>query len=894
MKRLNIYFILFLAFAINADAQTRVKLDDIVKEHESKKAENNTSSQTNLKESMEKGDYHFQRWLWNARQHTDQQGYLVPEINAYREWKRYDIATSKARAKATAADQSDWKPIGPYQSAGLWLDWQKAGVGRINTMTFHPTDTFTYIVGTAGGGAWITKNDGYSWEMLTQNMMSSAVSDIDYNPKNPNTIYICTGDKDGKHYNSIGLIRSYDAGVTWDTTAVTADVSNGEFLSSLLINPLDTNSMTLASLKDFYKSYDGGVSWVKTTPLLLTGVRLDYVYELIYHPTDSSVIYSSCMLIDERNPSMPVFYTVILRSINGGASWGILPLTQHVLVPNAAPARASIAVTKSSPNLVKVIVSDFYRGLEGIYSSNNAGATFSKIAGHNNYTTNILSSDVDGIGKGGQGNYDLCIAIDPRDVKHIVVGGINSWESADSGRTWTLLTQAADSKPGFPLVHADHHYVGFHPLNDDLLFDCNDGGIYVYKPNPVLGGYPVWLDITRGMDITQYYRTAVSGNTAYVLGGAQDNGSTMIDRNTNISVEVGPGDGMECQIDPTDPNIIYVSSQNGNIFRWDLKKGINFNNLNWISLNNPSAGKGAWTTPFFIDPADHNRLYAGYGAIYTSPDQGKTWTAVSSNFGQLINRLGMSKASASTIYATEVSGKNIHYTYDAGSIWSTITHPYNETMISDILIDHKNSKQFWVTFPGYGANKTKVAMYKDGIWKTMNENLPDLPVYCIAQDTGNGTLYIGTYTGVYYRTTDMTQWEMYSAKHPLVNVYDIGINYKTSELVSATWGRGMWASPKYEKTLGIPKGIPYAMNTMSVFPNPSNGQFTVLDKADYFGNQKVQVRLIDVTGKTVLLQSGQFSTYTLNMQVAEVSTGAYMLEIVSENGKVAKERVVIR
>lgn len=889
MKRLNIYFILFLAFAVNADAQTRVKLDEIVKEHESKKAENNTSSKTNLKESMEKGDYHFQRWLWNARQHTDQQGYLVPEINAYREWKRYDVATSKARAKATAADQSDWKPIGPYQSAGLWLDWQKGGVGRINTMAFHPTDTFTYIVGSAGGGAWITKNDGYSWEIFTQNMMSPAVSDIDYNPKNPNTIYICTGDRDGSHYSSIGLIRSYDGGTTWDTTNISMAVGDWGSTNSLLINPIDTNSMILSLGNGIIKTFDAGKTWQNVTPNFGPNYELTNFYELVYHPTDTNIIFTACTILEKPTNNR---YVVLFRSGNGGVTW--LNKGAISLFAVEAPGRAAFAVTKSNPNLVKIIVSDNYGGLEGIYSSNNAGVSFAKIAGHNNFTTNILNGSVDGKGIGGQGTYDLCIAIDPKDVKHIVVGGVNSWESVDSGRTWTLLTQWAEDVTGTPLVHADHHFIGFHPLQDSLLFDCNDGGIYVFRPKPIIGGNPIWFDITRGINMTQYYRNAVSGNTDYVLGGAQDNGSTMINRNTNTSIAVGPGDGMECHIDPIDPDIVYVASQYGSIFKWDLKKGLSWNNLNWISTKNPTAGKGAWTTPFLIDPTNHNKLYAGYQAIYTSPNQGETWTAVSSTFSQLISRLSMSKASASTIYATEISGNNIHYTHDAGGVWSTISHPYNETMISDILVDYKNSKQFWITFPGYGANKTKVAMYKDGIWKTMNENLPDLPVYCIAQDTGNGTLYIGTYTGVYYRTTDMTQWEMYSTKHPLVKVFDIGINYKTSELVSATWGRGMWASPKYEKALGIPKGIPYAMNTMSVFPNPSNGQFTILDKADYFGNQKVQVRLIDVTGKTVLLQSGQFSTYTLNMQLAELSAGAYMLEIVAENGKVAKERVVIR
>jgi len=875
-----------------ADAQTRIKLEELVKEHDLKKTESNASSHTNLKESAEKGDYHFQRWLWRARQHTDQQGYLVPEKEAYREWKRYDVATSKARAKATAADQSDWKAIGPYSGDGIFVGFSKVGVGRINTMAFHPTDTSTYIVGSAGGGAWITKNFGSTWEILTENVMSAAVSDIDYNPKNPNTIYICTGDREYEPYvwlayNSVGLIKSHDAGKTWDTTNISMAVGDMGRTNSLLINPIDTNSMILSVGNGIIKTFDAGKTWQNVTPNFGPNYELTDFYELVYHPTDTNIIFTACTILEKPTNNR---YVVLFRSGNGGVTWlnkGVISLFAE-----EDPGRAAFAVTKSDPNLVKIIVSDNYGGLEGIYSSNNAGVSFTKIAGHNNFTNNILHDNTDGIGMGGQGTYDLCIAIDPRDVKHIVVGGVNSWESVDSGRTWRLMTQWAQFKNAVPLVHADHHYMGYHPMVDSILFDCNDGGIYAFQP--FISTLPTWVNLTAGMNITQYYRNAVSGNTSIVLGGAQDNGSSLLERTSNVNYSINNGDGMECQIDPVDPDIIYASSQNGNIVKWDLKKPISVGNYNQISAKNPTAGKGAWTTPFLIDPTNHNRLYAGYKAIYTSPDQGETWTAVSSTFSQLINRLSMSKASASTIYATEVSGKNIHYTHDTGGVWSTISHPYNETMISDILVDHKNSKQFWITFPGYGTNKTKVAMYKDGAWTTMNENLPDLPVYCIAQDTSNGTLYIGTYTGVYYRTTDMTQWEMYSTKHPLVNVFDIGINYKTSELVSATWGRGMWASPKYEKALGIPKGIPYAMNTMSVFPNPSNGQFTILDKAGYFGNQKIQTRLIDVTGRTVWQQTAQFNAYILKVQVDKVSPGAYIIEVAGENGKVAKERLVIR
>lgn len=894
MKKSYLLCLALLSFMYaQAQSTKKVKLADIVKEHELSEKADNTASKNKEAEFGEDEEYQYYRWLWYAKQHTDNQGYLVPQIEAYKIWQQYKTETNKSAAKGTATDQSNWKGVGPYTNDGMWLDYQKQGIGRINTMAFHPSDSETFIVGTAGGGAWITENAGGSWNILTENMMSSAIADIDYNPLNPNTIYICTGDKEtfpGKSdsYNSIGLIKSYDGGKTWNTTPVASPVSANVRTNSLIINPQDTNSIMLATNDGIGKSFDGGKTWTDVTPPALftlgANIIIRNIFELVYKPGDSSTIYSSVTL---KDTSLPAYYVALIRSTDGGMNWNILGA-----IPNAV--RAAIAVTPAKPNLVKMIVANSSRGLEGIYSSNNSGNSFSKIfSGGTTCSTNILSSSVSGNKCGGQGEYDLCIAIDPTDIKHLVIGGVYNWESRDSGYTWKILTQGGNDLPGVAVVHPDHHFLGYSPLTADL-FDCNDGGVYALTQNP-FSPLPVWNNLSSGMNITQYYRNAVSGNASFVLGGAQDNGSSLIDRSTKLSIPVGPGDGADCQIDPVDPNLIYVCYIQGHyLLRWDISKPMNWGTMKNLRDSLPSPVAGAWITPLIIDPNDHNRLYAGYQSIFTSPDKGEHWTAVSTNFSQLISRLAMSKASAGTIYATEEYGNNIHFTHDGGASWTTITHPYSEYMISDIQVDHKNKKQLWITFPGYGTNKTKVASYNDGAWKTMNENLPDLPVYCLVQDTANGTLYIGSYTGIYYRTPTMTQWELFSTNHPIVNVNDLGINYKTGELVSATWGRGMWASPKYEQQLSIPKGIPYAQNVIKVFPNPSNGRFTILDNQEYFKDKTVSTRLIDITGKEVWKAQQSFSGYTLSVDAGQVPTGSYIVEITGKDGKTAKERIIIK
>ncbi len=888
MKKLVLSSLL-LAFVCSTSAQEKIKIADIIKEHELQKKNNEPFSVSNLYENKEKGEYQFDRWLWYWKQHTDQDGYLVPKIEALRTWENYRADQQRANYKTTA-DQSDWKAIGPMTQSNYWLGQAPLGVGRINTMAFHPNDPDIFIVGTAGGGAWYF--DGSDWNILTKNLMSSAVSDIDIDPNDDDIIYICTGDKNsfpvspaGNDYNSIGLIKSTDGGQSWFSTGYSKDPSDIARTNCLVINPDNSNSLTLATENAIYKSFDAGNSWTKATISIPSTWEVLYVPEVHYKPADSSILYSPVTVRDTVTRNVYVFF---MRSTNGGRNW-----TLRYVVPDAA--RAAIAVTPSNPNLIKVIVAGLPAGpkgsgLEGIYHSANSGLTFTKVFDDNNCSTNILASKTDGNDCGGQGMYDICIAIDPNNTDHVIIGGVNSWESFDGGFSWTLKNQWAAQQLGVPMLHADHHFVGYHPQQPSVLFDCNDGGIAVL-PN----GAGAWTDISPGMNITQYYRIAAAGGAPYVLGGAQDNGTGMIDKNNGISTPTGSGDGMECQIDPIDPNIIYTSSQYGHILRINLKQGISHSSLNEISDNIPGGQPaGAWTTPFLFDPNDPNRLVAGYNVIYSSTDRGETWSTLSDTFSSNMNRLAMTSANSGTIYATAESGDEIYVTHDMGNTWGTLQHPYNEPSISDIAADARDHGRCYITFPGYGLNKTKVATHHNGVWTPMNENLPDLPVYCIKQDTTNGTLYIGTYTGIYYRTDSMTQWEEFSTNLPTVSVFDIDIDYVTGEIIAGTWGRGMWVSPKHEEQLSIPKGIPYALDVIEVYPNPSNGHFVVVDNDNYFKDKAVTVTLTDVTGKNVWNSSEQFNGYKLSFDVNNVATGNYILQLTGADGKTAKERVIIK
>jgi hypothetical protein len=849
-----------------------VKLSDAIADYRASMASRplvNTSKSSAKKEGKrppgERGDYHYQRWLWYWQQHTDENGYLVSPAKTFQEWQRYEQQAAKSQAKTTA-DLSDWKFQGPLNTFSGY-----GGIGRVNAVEFHPTNPNTYWVGSAGGGLWKTVNNGNSWVALTDKLPSLSVSDIDVNPKNPNVLYLCTGDRDARDHFSIGVLKSTNGGTTWNTTGITWNESQMRLANCLLVNPVDTNSLTLATSDGIYRSFNGGTSW--------QSVLAGNFKQVLYHPLDTNIVYATRFQANGVGTPAQIF-----RSSNGGRTW-----IQVTNLSNDA-WRITLAVTPANPGVVKAVVasSSFsrYRGLYGVLSSTDTGKSFTTVFDDGGCFQNILASDVTGQNCQGQGNYDLAIAIDPTDDDIVYIGGVNTWRSANGGYSWDIVNQWWEFLTTIATVHADKHWLTFHPLVPQRLFECNDGGIY-YSDNPE--SQTAWRDVSAGLGITQFYRNAVVDAASYVLGGSQDNGSKML--SGGAWTDESGGDGMDCQIDPVDTTIYYTGVQYGVIYRCNVGSPWSREE---ISDNIPGQPTGAWITPYLVSPHNNFELFAGYDEVYYSPDQGDSWTAISNislPAGRNLLRLAMTAASNKTIYAVPENSNEVYYTHSfpASSSFSKLTAPF-AGMISDIKVNPKNKDHFWVTFSGY--NSPKVAEYKSGTWKVINSGLPNVPALCFEVDSSNGILYVGTDLGVFYLDTTSTQWQSYNTNLPKVHITDLGINYKSGELWAATYGRGMWKSAKQEYSNDV-HVIPFAPDAVSLAPNPSKGQFVVTGTSAFAGTQ-VSIRLVDPVGRTIWAGKGAFDNNSrLEVATQNIPAGNYIFEVSNSKLVMARKKIII-
>lgn len=819
-----------------------------------------------LRPPGEKGDYHYQRWLWYWQQHTDENGNMVAPAKNFAELEKMERNAVASQAKTTA-NLSDWKFQGPLTTLSGY-----GGIGRVNAIDFHPTDPNTYWVGSAGGGVWKTVNNGGAWVSITNQLPSLSVSDIDINPKNPNVLYLCTGDRDGRDHYSIGVLKSVNGGSNWTTTGIQWNESQMRLANSLVINRIDTASLTLAASDGIYKSYNGGKNWAL--------VQAGNFKQVLYHPTDTNIVYATRFQANGSGPSGEVF-----RSSNGGRTWA------QVTNFGSTSWRVTLAVTPANPGILKAVVasSSFgnYRGLHGVYSSSDTGKNFNMVFDDGGCFQNILSGDVTGQDCEGQGNYDLAIAIDPADADVIYVGGVNTWRSENGGYSFDIVNQWWGFLSWIATVHADKHWLTYHPLMPQRLFECNDGGVY-YSDNPQ--NQTAWRDVSAGLGITQFYRNAVADAATYIVGGTQDNGTKIFD-GLGWDDDSG-GDGMDCQIDPVDPNVYYTGVQYGVIYRSDRTSF----NREEISDNISGNPQGAWITPYLVSPHDHTELYAGYDEIYYSPDQGNTWAAISNlnmPAGRNMLRLAMTPANKRTLYAVPEYTNDIYYTHalSGGSTvtFSKIIPPYGGS-ISDIKVSPANKDHFWITYSGY--NSAQVAEYNTGKWTQMKGGLPNVPVLCFEVDSSNGILYVGTDLGVFYKDSTSTQWQPFNANLPRAHVTDLGINYAKGELWAATYGRGMWKSAKQEYQTEV-HVIPFALNSIDLVPNPNKGRFTVTGTNSFAGEQ-VSVRLVDHLGRTVWSGNGVFDNNSrLDVSAANVPAGNYIFEVSNSKLVMARKKILI-
>ncbi len=702
-----------------------------------------------------------------------------------------DFAESVRLAHMPGGQRAAWECINQTQP-GTSQGYD--GMGRTTSVAFHPTDPATFLVSAAVGGVWLTNDGGNTYTSIGDNLPNLAVSDVVFDPNDPQTIYAATGDAVWYGLPSNGIYKTTDLGQSWTLTDLTFNFSSDARIPKLLINPENGSTLFAATNKGLYRTFDGGTNWES----IRTGVHWDAVYK----PGDTTTLY----ILGVVSSNLEIF-----SSIDGGNSF--VQLTTLGL-NNSQYSPAYLGVTNANPNFI------YYMNGESnkLYLSTDNGASFS-----------LQQS-------GLEGRDAFCVS--HGNENNVYLGALDNYASNDNGLSFTKKTNWYDDGIDTP-VHADSRRMVAHPLEPNKVFVCNDGGVYVYDET-----VDSWTELSAGLIITQYYSVAVAQTDPFmVMGGTQDNG-TRIRTNSPSWREGNGGDGMECAIDNTNENVLYCTYVNGELYRSnDGWTNDVYNNITpQVNGNNV---QGDWVTPYVLDPSNNNNILAGYSDVFYSTDQGNSWDQISTNIfsGNDVQEVGISPADNSYLYA--ILGNKVKYTINGGTTWTQriVSGAVN---LQSITFHPSDTNQFWVAGGGYTNNPRVLYTFDHGLtFTSISTGLPSVPVNKIVyQNGGNGLLYAGTDLGMYYY--DGTQWNPMNDQLPLTQVLDIELQYSSSKIRIGTHGRGIWQTD-FMDALPVSVNEQSLDSRLTVFPNPSNGIFHV----QQFDAQTMNWEVYDIFGRKI-------------------------------------------
>lgn len=810
----------------------------------------------------------FKRWehFWETR--VDADGNFPPNNILWDELEKYKFQKGSVKM---ASGAGNWTFSGPSS----FLSTNAGGIGRVNCMAFHPTLPNTFWVGTPGGGLWKTTDAGATWSTNTDNLPVLGISDIAVDYTDPNIIYICTGDGDAVlvtpgAIRSVGVLKSIDGGVTFNTTGLSMSLTYQKVYNRILIHPTNHLILVVAASDGIWRTTNGGSTW--------TLQQAGWFTDLEFKPSDPNYIYASTL----SNTGTSQIY----RSLDNGITWSQVTVLSGI-------NRMDLAVTASLPNVVSALAADVIGqgGLQGVYSSSNSGASFTQtLVG--DCTNNMLGRKYNGDDCGGQAVYDIAYAIHPTTPSEIWIAGINNWKTTDGGATFNVNTMntfdTVLNPTGAPYLHSDKHKIVYHPMNPNYVYTLSDAGIHVTN-----NGGATWFDLSDGLGISQLYRIGTSATAAdKVLCGLQDNGLKM--KNASGWQEIASGDNMEEIIDPLDTAVQYSCALTGILYRtlnnWDSTELISYNIPGFTAFVTANGlGPGAWISPFLMDPADNQTLYLGYNEVWKTSDRGDTWSSISS-FGTAttLKHMAIAPSNNQRIYAS--TSDTLHISSNGGASWSLTTvaaiSGFSTDKISSITVSPTNPLVLWITLSGFNAGRKIYKSVDGGLsWSNVSGTLPNIPLNCLVYQNGSSDgIYVGTDLGVFYRDNSLSDWVPFDSGLPNVQVNDLQISYLNGKLWAATYGRGLWESDLY-----TPVGINDEQDlgtSIQLFPNPSNGVFTI----QTMRQMEVEVTIFNALGE--LCTQRKLSARSSILDLKGKPKGIYFVEIVSSQGKCVKKLVI--
>jgi photosystem II stability/assembly factor-like uncharacterized protein len=559
---------------------------------------------------------------------------------------------------------------GIYKSTDGGISWNHLGleateyISRIIVDPNNPQRIFLGAMGKLFGknpdrGLYLSTDGGTTWQNKLFISDSTGCVDVAINPLNPDTVYAAMWERirrpDRRSYGgaTCGIYRSTDGGENW--TELTNGLPNNSptigriGISIAASSPNIIYAIYADNIGYFagvYKSTNYGDSWVRTTDGALNGLYSSFGWW-----------FGNIRV----NPGIPnnvfVMGLDVYKTQNGGSSWSYSSGSMHV-------DQHGMFIHPANPNFI-VAGND-----GGVYNSTNQGSSWTKISIMpitQFYTCEVDYQLPNRYYGGTQDNGTI----------RTITGNLNDWQEIYGGDGFRVLVDPSNNN----FVYAESQYGGF-------VKSTNGGNSFDYGLNGVSGS-------DRFNWNTPYIIDPSNSATLYL-------GTHRVYKSTNRAVSWipispdltnGPPTGNQVYgtittiaSAPSDPNVIYVGTDDGNV--WVTLDG----GTSWTKISNALPVR--WITRVAVDPNDALTAYvtlSGYRYdeylphVFKTTNAGVGWIDISSNLPDApVNVIVVDPDSTQILYVGTDVG--VFVSDSSGNNWNYLGDNLPNSPITDLVL----------------------------------------------------------------------------------------------------------------------------------------------------------------------------------------------------------------
>jgi len=680
--------------------------------------------------------------------------------------------------------------------------------GRIAAVTaVSDSGRLTVFAASASGGVWKSINGGTTFKSVFDLPDVQSTGAVAIDPSNVKIVWAGTGESWLRNSVSIGdgVYKSVDGGENWKNVGL----KDSEHIAKILIDPKDGNTVYVCATghlwddndeRGVYKTSDGGQTWRK----VLAGANGSSGCGMLSMAAqDPKTIYASmwdfrrqAWTFRSGGPGSGLF-----KSTDGGEHWTELTAANAKGLPEKPYGRIALAVAPSKPQVVYATIESKSSAL---YRSADGGQSWSRLDASQYQVWRPF--------------YFANLIVDPKDENKLFKVDGPLLLSVNGGRSFSSVANA----------HGDFHDVWIDPGNPNTMFAGDDGGLWRSQD-----GGTRWEHLMN-LPVSQFYHVSADNAEPYrVYGGLQDNSCWVGDSSypggvSNARWEnMCGGDGFWMWEDPTDAAYIYVEAQGGEVERVQ-RVTHESRSIKPYARYGEKKLRFNWNTPLVLSPNEKGTLYIGAQFVFRSRDHGQSWERISPDLTTNDPEKQRQEESGgvtvdnsvaemhTTVYSISESPKNgqivwagtddgnVQITRDGGQHWANVAANVQGVgkapWVSWVEASRFAEGTAYATFDRHMYGDMKPYLFKTTDY---GQNWAPLPVeqsgirgyaHVIKEDNVNpNLLFLGTEFGLWVSVDGGQRWAQYKASNfPAVAVRDIVIHPRTSDLILATHGRGIW------------------------------------------------------------------------------------------------------